>query len=913
MDICITNLIYNPDGYDLPEEHVEITSFEDTDINMKNWLIQDAVGHTYRFPEYILKPGETVYIWTGDGVNEDKNLYWGRRSPVWNNTGDTATLRNPDGVEIHKYEYSPKNSPNEFRLSAVWDDFRDVNKSNVWISDFDGDDAQNILFYSHNSSNWHLGTFCDSVLNWDLSNNSSGFGNLLRSSIRMFAGDFLGKGKSQILFYCANDGNIWLGAFDNNNKIKWSLVNNCKDFGNLTDKSIRIFTGDFTGSGKTELLFYYSGDGNWWHGSFIDNTFQWSTEPVNNSSGFGKLTDSRIRIFTGDFTGSKRTELLFYNSDDGNWWHGTFINRRLVWSTGPVNNSISFGNLNTITNYMLIGDFTGSKKTELLFHNTSDGNWLHGSFRGSKLYWTDKPVNNRKFNVGMIGLSLRIFTGDFTGLGKTQLLIYSAIDDNWWLGSFHDDKLIWTDNPVDNSAGFGSLIRSGITMWTGDFEGCDQTQILFYFAGDGHWWIGKVHENKLWWRCPSDTNSNSVFPVKCHIRTKTQQYLQDKGITLKSEGMNPGKRETFIVEEVKGTASGLLNGTKVRIKTSQGNYLKTIEEENGVIFTNGKISDNTIFTIVIPAGEEVFRIFNKTGKKFALMASNGKYCSVKHGQVYADQDDINKCEVFHVEKLLSDEYNVSVEGRIVNKQNVPVSGLEVKAYDEDVFFNDALGSCRTDEDGYFYIAYSRSDYGPPESNPDLFIEAYDGDVLVFSGDLKNDVGDIYYDFGTLVLPGNVNVPDVVNTHYSKACEIIKNAKLKPIAHILISSLTDELYVSGQNPSAGTSVPIGSDVYISLVTKVEPAKLHKALRFFNEAVDKKKMIIMKKEELKNWTEAGKIEYRASPFVLNIPDNKIVHIAAAAEGTPFNEYDVSTHRLYYIVAGGKDGIVEDIVLI
>ena len=152
--------------------------------------------------EYILKPGETVYIWTGDGVNEDKNLYWGRRSPVWNNTGDTATLRNPDGVEIHKYEYSPKNSPNEFRLSAVWDDFRDVNKSNVWISDFDGDDAQNILFYSHNSSNWHLGTFCDSVLNWDLSNNSSGFGNLLRSSIRMFAGDFREGQITDIVLLC---------------------------------------------------------------------------------------------------------------------------------------------------------------------------------------------------------------------------------------------------------------------------------------------------------------------------------------------------------------------------------------------------------------------------------------------------------------------------------------------------------------------------------------------------------------------------------------------------------------------------------------------------------------------------------------------------------------------------------------
>ena len=56
---------------------------------------------------------------------------------------------------------------------------------------------------------------------------------------------------------------------------------------------------------------------------------------------------------------------------------------------------------------------------------------------------------------------------------------------------------------------------------------------------------------------------------------------------------------------------------------------------------------------------------------------------------------------------------------------------------------------------------------------------------------------IYIMILELVLPGNVNVPDVVNTHYSKACEIIKNAKLKPIAHILISSLTDESYVSGQ--------------------------------------------------------------------------------------------------------------------
>ena len=53
---------------------------------MKNWLIQDAVGHTIDFLNTYLSSAK-LYIYGQGMVNEDKNLYW-EEDPVWNNTGD---------------------------------------------------------------------------------------------------------------------------------------------------------------------------------------------------------------------------------------------------------------------------------------------------------------------------------------------------------------------------------------------------------------------------------------------------------------------------------------------------------------------------------------------------------------------------------------------------------------------------------------------------------------------------------------------------------------------------------------------------------------------------------------------------------------------------------------------------------
>ena len=54
-------------------------------------------------------------------------------------------------------------------------------------------------------------------------------------------------------------------------------------FGDLNDSLHLVWTGDFTGKGHAQVLFYYAGDGNWWLGDFASGGWQ----NVGNSAGSG--------------------------------------------------------------------------------------------------------------------------------------------------------------------------------------------------------------------------------------------------------------------------------------------------------------------------------------------------------------------------------------------------------------------------------------------------------------------------------------------------------------------------------------------------------------------------------------------------------------------------------------------------
>jgi hypothetical protein len=72
---------------------------------LTNWTIKDAVGHSYKFGSYTLAAGSKVKVHTGHGSNTTTHRYWGQGWYIWNNTGDTAKLRNSAGAVMDTCVY----------------------------------------------------------------------------------------------------------------------------------------------------------------------------------------------------------------------------------------------------------------------------------------------------------------------------------------------------------------------------------------------------------------------------------------------------------------------------------------------------------------------------------------------------------------------------------------------------------------------------------------------------------------------------------------------------------------------------------------------------------------------------------------------------------------------------------------
>ena len=87
-------------GLDLQNEWVSVRNTGSAPVQLAGCTVSDAANHVYTFPSFVLAAGATVTVHTGPGTNSATDLYWGLGSSVWNNTGDTATLKRPDGTVI---------------------------------------------------------------------------------------------------------------------------------------------------------------------------------------------------------------------------------------------------------------------------------------------------------------------------------------------------------------------------------------------------------------------------------------------------------------------------------------------------------------------------------------------------------------------------------------------------------------------------------------------------------------------------------------------------------------------------------------------------------------------------------------------------------------------------------------------
>jgi hypothetical protein len=104
--------VFNVPGDDndrLASETVAIVNVGSGSLNLRGWSLRDAFGHRYVFDDCTLTPNQRAFIHTGEGqdvlTGQNVHLYQGRRRAIWNNTGDTALMIDPDQVVRAAYTY----------------------------------------------------------------------------------------------------------------------------------------------------------------------------------------------------------------------------------------------------------------------------------------------------------------------------------------------------------------------------------------------------------------------------------------------------------------------------------------------------------------------------------------------------------------------------------------------------------------------------------------------------------------------------------------------------------------------------------------------------------------------------------------------------------------------------------------
>jgi hypothetical protein len=366
----------------------------------------------------------------------------------------------------------------------------------LFTGDFDGDGRTDLMFYELVSHGLWMGLSDGHAFAWHLADASPGFGNLVDASHRFMTGDFDGDGKTDLLFYYAGDGTWWMGRSDGN-AIAWSSAGNTKGFGDLLDGRHPMFVGDLDGDQKTDVLFYSAADGNWWMGISDGHALSWRL--AGNVSGFGDLTDPSRRLFTGDFNGDRKMDVLFFNTGDGNWWMGLSDGSALAWHV--AGNTKGFGSILDQSHALLSGDFDGDSRTDVALYSASDGNWWFGRSNGDTLSWN--LAGNAKGFGDLVDSNHGLWSGDFDGDGKSDVGFYFAGDGRWWIGRSDGSTLAW--NLASTVPGFGNLLDPSRRVFTGDFDGDRKSDLLFYYDGDGNWWSGASGGVTLDWHLAGNT------------------------------------------------------------------------------------------------------------------------------------------------------------------------------------------------------------------------------------------------------------------------------------------------------------------------------------------------------------------------------------------------------------------------
>ena len=180
-----------------------------------------------------------------------------------------------------------------------------------------------------------------------------------------------------------------------------------------------------------------------------------------------------------------------------------------------------------------VGDFFGDGHAEILWapDNVTNGGvfafYSLPTTGGGRDYFQSLTDQEPQIHTQHLKRTSVGWMGAFADAQHSSVLFYDVSSDDWWLlrGQPTGGVPRFTATKVGNTIGFGHAINHGRPFWTGDFDGDGLDEILFYFPGDGAWWLGNIASNQLTWTHVGTTPSSDIGTG---YRTWSGKFTQSK-------------------------------------------------------------------------------------------------------------------------------------------------------------------------------------------------------------------------------------------------------------------------------------------------------------------------------------------------------------------------------------------------
>lgn len=362
-------------------------------------------GHTVNNPDRF-------YIGDFDGGGDEELLCVQNT----NGNGDWITILKYDSLNS-KWLWIWSNYGNSASGNGIY-----PYRKNFVVGDYDGDGKDELLGNDLTPGGWTtLFKFVNGNWQWSWSDYGNSSHALRPYKDKLYAGDFNGDGKDDVLGCCLLYGG-WSTIFEwNGNDFVWGYWS---DFGNqnhpLYPYRTNLLLGDYDGDNKTDVLGFNSWSTYFTFGPY-DWNWTWSTNGSNSFSGWSYPLSVGDVVLSGNIDNDAKDELMFLQNSQNAAWATTmdlFFKKgnysfKWNWSGNPTSPNVPFIDDWSITPPSGANDtryyFIKAKATEpkylLAMRHQGCGYLVN-------MYKTSNPASNYKTILGGASDANKILTND---------------------------------------------------------------------------------------------------------------------------------------------------------------------------------------------------------------------------------------------------------------------------------------------------------------------------------------------------------------------------------------------------------------------------------------------------------------------------------------------------------------------